>query len=237
MANPGNSSLPLLYFFSGSPLNVSTSIINPPLGSIVIDYTTPALWQKTTAQGDNSGYAGASSGTWTTPLISGGLTATGSGANTFAGSTGTFVTSTGANTLSGTTTLAANKNISCASGTTAFDFSAGTGTFKTTTGLTTIGGGVIGATQTLTGAGAVNLTTVVTELVTTGANALTLADGTDGQIKVIVMKTDGGDGTLTPSTKTGYTTITFNDAGDGVVLVFTTTTGWIVAGNNGASLA
>lgn len=52
------------------------------------------------------------------------------------------------------------------------------------------------------------------------------------------MKTDGGDGTLTPTTKTGFSTITFNDAGDGVVLLYTDDTkGWVVVGNNGATLA
>jgi len=98
-------------------------------------------------------------------------------------------------------------------------------------------GAVKGTTQALSGAGAVNITTLVTKITTTGANALTLANGADGQVKIIVMVVDGGDGTLTPTTKTGFSTITFNDAGDGVVLVYTTTTGWIVVGNNGATLA
>lgn len=115
---------------------------------------------------------------------------------------------------------------------------AGNITFNATgTGYTKVGHGLVGATQALSGAGAVNLTTVVTKVTSTGANALTLADGTDGQIKIIVMVVDGGDATLTPTTKTGYTTIVFNDAGDGVTLVFTTTTGWIVAGNNGATIS
>jgi len=101
----------------------------------------------------------------------------------------------------------------------------------------TTAGAVIGGVQTLAAAGAVNLTTLVTRIDSAGAIALTLADGTNGQVKIIVMGTDGGDATLTPTTKTGYTTITFNDAGDGVVLVYITTKGWIVAGNNGATLA
>lgn len=105
------------------------------------------------------------------------------------------------------------------------------------TGNLTASAGVIGGVQTLAAAGAVNLTTLVTRIDSAGAIALTLADGTNGQVKIIVMGTDGGDATLTPTTKTGYTTITFNDAGDGVVLVFITTKGWIVAGNNGATLA
>lgn len=103
------------------------------------------------------------------------------------------------------------------------------------TSLTT--GIFIGGVQTLTGAGAVNVTTLTTELVTTGANSLTLADGANGQVKIITMKTDGGDGTLTPTTKAGYSTITFNDAKDTVLLVFITGTGWVIVVNNGATVA
>lgn len=106
-----------------------------------------------------------------------------------------------------------------------------------TAGAITQSGAFIGGVQTLAAAGAVNLTTLITRVDSAGAIALTLADGTNGQLKVIVMGTDGGDATLTPTTKTGFSTITFNDAGDGVVLAFITTKGWIVAGNNGATLA
>lgn len=76
------------------------------------------------------------------------------------------------------------------------------------------------AVQTLTGAGAVTLTEPVTQVVTTGADALTLADGELNQVKYIGMLTDGGDGTLTPTNLKNYTTITFNDPGDYVVLQF-----------------
>lgn len=108
----------------------------------------------------------------------------------------------------------------------------------TGTGLTLIGHGFGSSNpQTLSGAGAVGLTSLVTKVVTTGANALTLADGTDGQLKIIVMKTDGGDGTLTPTTKTGFSTITFNDIGDSCILLFTTTTGWTIVGQNGCTVA
>lgn len=126
--------------------------------------------------------------------------------------------------VTGATTLASTLAVTGA-------ITASGGITGTTTGI------IIGSTQALSGAGAVNLTTLVTKVTSTGSNALTLADGTDGQMKIIVMVVDGGDATLTPTTKTGFSTITFNDAGDGVVLVFTTTTGWIVAGNNGATLA
>ncbi len=107
----------------------------------------------------------------------------------------------------------------------------------TGTGNVVVGHGLTGSTQLLTGAGAVNLTSLVTEVVTNAANALTLADGVNGQIKIIVMKTDGGDGTLTPTTKTGYSTIVFNDAGDGVGLVFVTTVGWLCFANFGATIS
>jgi len=75
--------------------------------------------------------------------------------------------------------------------------------------------------QTLTGAGEVNITTSITHLVTTGADALTLPDGAEGQIKHIVMKTHGGDGTLTPAHYANGTTLTFDNVGDSVMLLFT----------------
>lgn len=115
-----------------------------------------------------------------------------------------------------------------------------TGAITATGGVTgpiTSTGAFIGGVQTLAAAGAVDLVNLTTRIDSAGAIALTLADGTNGQVKIIVMGTDGGDATLTPTTKTGYSTITFNDAGDGVTLVFITTKGWIVAGNNGATLA
>ena len=75
--------------------------------------------------------------------------------------------------------------------------------------------------QTLSGAGEINATTSITLLVTNAANALTIADGlVEGQIKYIVMKTDGGVGTLTGANIVG-TNIVFNDAGEGHTLIWT----------------
>ena len=96
--------------------------------------------------------------------------------------------------------------------------------------------GITGGVQSLSGAGAVDIVNLVTEITTTGADALTLADGSAGQVKIITMVVDGGDGTLTPTTLAGGSTITFNDVGDGVVLVYGTA-GWVVVGNNGATIA
>lgn len=108
-------------------------------------------------------------------------------------------------------------------------------TNKTLTSATLTG--LFGSVQSLSGAGAVNLTDTVTEITSTGADALTLANGTVGQVKVITMIVDGGDATLTPTTFAGGSTITFNDAGDSVILVYNTTVGWVAVANQGATVA
>ena len=110
-----------------------------------------------------------------------------------------------------------------------------TGVFTTSaTYNATITGGV----QSLSGAGAVDLTNLITELTTTGANALTLADGTtSGQIKIINMIVDGGDGTLTPVTFANGTTITFDAVGESATLVWNSTVGWVATSTVGATIA
>ena len=74
---------------------------------------------------------------------------------------------------------------------------------------------------------------------TTGADAeaLTLADGVAGQLLTISLVTDGnGDGTLTPTTKSGFVTIVFADAGDTATLLFVdATVGWVIVGLAGVS--
>ena len=83
------------------------------------------------------------------------------------------------------------------------------------------GGILAAAQQALSGAGAINVTSYYTAVTTTGANALTLANGTfPGQLKRIQLIVDGGDGTLTPTALTGGTTITFADAGDFALLLW-----------------
>ena len=91
--------------------------------------------------------------------------------------------------------------------------------------------------QALTAAGAVNITTAVTTVATSGAIALTLADGAVGQVKIICMTTDGGTATLTPTTLNGYTTVAFDTVGDCCILIFNSTGGWSVIGNQGCVLA
>jgi len=95
---------------------------------------------------------------------------------------------------------------------------------------------VFGLTQSLSGAGAVDVVSAITEVVTTGTNALTIAAGVEGQLKFIVMKTDGGVGTLTPASFTGGTTIAFQDVGDSVLLLFTNSS-WFCIANQGCTIA
>lgn len=114
-------------------------------------------------------------------------------------------------------------------------------TINGTTGAVTVdasfGSAVVGGVQALSGAGAVDVTTLVTSLTTTGAaQALTLADGAAGQIKVIVHAVDGGSAVLTPTTKIGFSTITFTAVGDSVTLAYVST-GWAVVGSKGVTIA
>lgn len=83
-------------------------------------------------------------------------------------------------------------------------------------------------------------TSMVT-LKTTGANygeSFSLANGQPGQIKTYVLVTDGGqDFYITPVTKTGFTSAQLNDAKDSVTLRYVDdTVGWVVQGNNGATI-
>tara|TARA_B100000035_G_scaffold120446_1_gene102267 strand:+ start:220 stop:1194 length:975 start_codon:yes stop_codon:yes gene_type:complete len=98
-------------------------------------------------------------------------------------------------------------------------------------------GTTFGTVQALSGAGAVDITSLITQVTTTGADALTLANGANGQMKIITMVADGGDGTLTPTTFANGSTITFNDVGDSVLLVYNSTGGWAAVSNVGCTIA
>lgn len=88
--------------------------------------------------------------------------------------------------------------------------------------------------QTLVGPGAVDVTHLTTEFQSTGvADALTLANGTVGQIKTIVHKIDGGSGVLTPTTALGFSFITSTNAGESIVLQYTSA-GWVILSVRGA---
>jgi len=98
-------------------------------------------------------------------------------------------------------------------------------------------GDIFASVQSLSGAGAVNLTDMMTSLTTTGASqALTLADGVVGQIKIITHTVDGGSAILTPTTKIGFSTVTFTAVGDTVTMVYTAA-GWAITGSRGVTIA
>ena len=107
------------------------------------------------------------------------------------------------------------------------------------TGTLTANGTVHGV-QTLTGSGStgvVSLTETVTLLVTTGGSqAFSLANGTEGQIKIISMKTNGGSGIVTPDNFINGTRITFDDVEDTVTLLYQTT-GWVALARQNATFS
>lgn len=114
-------------------------------------------------------------------------------------------------------------------------------TVNSTTGAVTtnasFGTDVILSTQSLSGAGAVDITNAYTNLTTTGAaQALTLANGDLGEVKIITHAVDGGSAVLTPTTKIGFTTITFTGVGESAMLVYTSA-GWAIVALNGAVAA
>jgi hypothetical protein len=82
----------------------------------------------------------------------------------------------------------------------------------------------------LSGAGAVPVTHSICELTTTGADALTLADGVEGQHLYVVMISDGGDGTLTPTNPANFATLTFDNS-DSAHLLFTNGDWYYMGGN------
>ncbi len=112
---------------------------------------------------------------------------------------------------------------------------------NSTTGAITVnasfGTDVVLGTQSLSGAGAVDVTNAFTALTTTGsAQALTLANGTVGELKIISHVVDGGSAVLTPTTKIGFSTITFTNVADTAMLIYTPA-GWDIVALSGAVAA
>lgn len=111
---------------------------------------------------------------------------------------------------------------------------------QTFTGNQTFSGCFVQGVQSLSGAGAVNVTQPVTKFTSTATgNALTLADGVEGQLKTIVYVAEaaGADtGILTPTNLGAGTTITFTNVGDACVLQFLGTDWWAIS-LRGATLA
>ena len=78
-----------------------------------------------------------------------------------------------------------------------------------------------GTVQTLSAGGAISVSTLVTKITSpSGVGTLTIADGTEGQIKVIVMTSNVGSHALTINANIGHSSIVFNSAGDTAILIF-----------------
>lgn len=93
-----------------------------------------------------------------------------------------------------------------------------------------------GSTTKAGGTLAVPITRRYVAMTTGGVEALTLADGLPGQEIDLVLATDGGDGTLTPATCSGFATIVFADAGDRATLRYVNdSVGWVIVGTSGVS--
>ena len=127
------------------------------------------------------------------------------------------------------------KPIRSASGTTTLMYDATTG--EVTHTATPAQQTMIGSVQQISGPGAIDVTSYITEITTTGTNdAYTLADGVAGQIKIIVMVVDGGDAIITPTTLATGTTITMADVNDNITLLYGAN-GWLNTANQGSIIA
>ena len=103
--------------------------------------------------------------------------------------------------------------------------------------------GLNSTSQSITGDGstssAIEVTNAVTEIDATSATApVTLADGSNGQLKIILNVSTSGTNaiTITPSNLRGGTTITLNAPGESVMCIFKNSN-WNVIGGNGFVIA
>ena len=127
------------------------------------------------------------------------------------------------------------KPIRSASGTTTLMYDATTG--EVTHTATPAQQTMIGSVQQISGPGAIDVTSYITEITTTGTDdAYTLADGVAGQIKIIWMVVDGGDAIITPTTLATGTTITMADVNDNITLLYGAN-GWVQTANQGSIIA
>ncbi len=99
--------------------------------------------------------------------------------------------------------------------------------------------GLASTSQSITGDGstssAIEITNPVTEVdATSGAAPVTLADGSNGQIKTIINVSTSGTNavTITPSNLRGYTTIVLNAPGESVTCLFKNSNWNVIADRN-----
>ena len=85
----------------------------------------------------------------------------------------------------------------------------------------------------------IDVTSAVTEVNGTGGTATcSLADGADGQVKIILDTATSGTyaQTITPTNLRGYTSVLLNAEGESVILIFKNSN-WNIIGGNGYATA
>jgi len=117
----------------------------------------------------------------------------------------------------------------------------------TTTGAITSGAAMMHSLEDVTcaaDAGTAAVTATITTITTDGGadaneDTVSLADGTSGQIKIFIYKTetDAGDSAnVTPTSALGFTKIVFDTPGEGATMVFDGTN-WSIVSNNGGTIS
>ena len=79
--------------------------------------------------------------------------------------------------------------------------------------------------ENVTGGGALSTSTVVSFISTAGTETYTLADGVEGQQKIIIMKARVGNATVTPTNLVGYTSVRLSGVNNNFHLLYGST-GW-----------
>lgn len=130
-------------------------------------------------------------------------------------------------TISGASTI--DQNVSTA-GTPSFAAVTSTKLIHGTESVTPTDGGIAASVD-------ITVTLMTSESDEADADAISLADGTLGQIKIFIFKTETDEGdtiVLTPNTPVGFATITFDDPGDTCTLIFDGTS-WVIISTYGTS--
>ena len=91
--------------------------------------------------------------------------------------------------------------------------------------------------ENVTGGGALSVSKSVSFISTTGVESYSLADGVEGQQKIIIMKAHGGNATVTPDNLVGYTSVRLTGVNNSFHLLYGST-GWnIIALQNASKIS
>lgn len=150
---------------TGLPISTGVSGLGTGVATMLATFSSANIATACTDETGSGSLVFGTTPTLTTPVISGGLTASGSGSNNFSGSTGAFQTSSGANTLNGAVTIndATTPSLTTAAG-------------KTNTGFVQINGKTSGSLTFTTADATGQAVTVSASAQTVGASTLSIPD-------------------------------------------------------------